>query len=358
MIDLKKIRAVVLDIADAGSTYERQDEISDFIWCLLERNYKIFLVTSDAQDDLSQEDFNDPLLRILREEMPPSSQSLKDHPELEHPSTIWITDDPKLQHWIEGSEASLAHLGDHGKPGSLRLNRLSDLSILLDPTGVVLKDLTVMTGDLRRSHPGKLLVVGIGGPPLSGYQKFALGLKEHLQDAGFDLVELMDLSLLLRSTEQVLEEISASSHPWTHPEIGAWMEGKFLPLIHDEKEIYFETPPIGSPPDFSPHFPFYLSSESVLLIFGEMLFIQEIHQALDLSILLEVSPEETSRRLYEIPTRETIDPMFIDQYLTREGSVYREYLKRNQVEKRVAIRIDANHGEALNFIELDHPPLV
>ena len=72
MIDLKTIRAVALDIAKSEGSYQSQDEITDFIVSLLNRNYKVYLFSTQKSDDLFNENFSHPALIFLKEEMPPS----------------------------------------------------------------------------------------------------------------------------------------------------------------------------------------------------------------------------------------------------------------------------------------------
>jgi hypothetical protein len=96
----------------------------------------------------------------------------------------------------------------------------------------------------------------------------------------------------------------------------------------------------------------------VLLIFSDTLFSSPLFDALHLSLVLEVSPEESTRRLYEIPPDESFDPKFTKQYLEREGKLYRKYLKENRVLERAALRIDADHPNALHFLTEDGAPLV
>ena len=359
MIDLKRIRAVALDIAGARQSYDRQDNLSEFIWHLLERHYRIYLFSSDKDEDLAGEDFAHNRLVFLREEMPPSQALLEAHPELLKPATLWITDDPQLQRWIHEAGLAFMHL-EHGKqslPGGQHLVRLSELSALLQPTTLLLRDLTVMVDDVRRFRPQGALLVGVGGPPRSGFQQFAVDLRTHLQDSGHELVELLDLSSLMHSTEALLER-GGSGSPWVSAEAGRWLREAVLAPLRAGKAVYVEHKPDALPADFGPHFPLYISEASVLLIFAEQALTQDVAEALDISILLEVSADETTRRLYEIPPDERFDPKFTNQYLTREGRIYQEYLDRNHVRERASIRIDANREGAFFLDESERAPLV
>lgn len=360
MIDLKRIRAVALDIAGAQRSHDRQDELSEFIWHLLQRHYRMFLFTTERGADLSREDFSHPLLTFLREEMPPSQAVLEAHPELLAAETLWITDDEQLQRWIGQAGLAFMHLehNGHSRPGGQHLSRLSELSALLDPTGLLLRDVTTMVDDLRRFRPQGALLVGLGGPPLSGYQQFALDLRVRLQDAGHELVELMDLSTLQRTAESLLEQGDSPDSPWVSAEAGRWLRGAVLAPLRAGEAVFVESPPPELPADFGAHFPLYISEASVVLVFAERLFTQELSDAFDLAILLEVSPEETARRLYEIPAGERFDPKFTEQYLQRDGRIYQDYLRLNRVRERASIRVDANREGAFFLEEGKEQPLV
>jgi hypothetical protein len=360
MIDLKRIRAVALDIAGAGQTYETQDDVSEFIWHLLERHYRVYLLTTNKDDDLAGEDFAQPGLVFLREEMPPSQATLDAHAELVGPGTLWITDDPQLQAWIGAAGLEFMYLRHHadGLPGGQPVERLSELSALLHPTGLLLRDVGRMVDDVRRFHAGRALLVGVGGPPLSGYQQFALDLRGQLQDGGHELVEFLDLSSLMRSTEALLDSGDSKGSPWVSAEAGRWIGEQVLAPLAAGRAVFVEKPPAGLPRIFEAHFPLYISEASVVLVLGELLFTSELADALQLSILLEVSPEETTRRLYEIPGGERFDAKFTEQYLSREGRIYQDYLTRHRVRERASIRIDANRAGAFFLAESPQAPLV
>jgi hypothetical protein len=335
MIDLKRVRGIALDIAGADRSYEWQDEVSEFIWHLLSRHYRIYLFSSNSEDTLADEDFSHPRLSILREEMPPSRAVLEAHPELRQPETLWITDDPALQDWIRAAELPFIHLRHHEQAlaGGQQVTHLAELGALLHPTALLLRDFTALVDDLRRFRPQGALLVGIGGPPRSGFQQFALDLRAHLQDAGHELV-------------------------WVSAEAERWLREAVLEPLRSGAAVYVERPPPALPADFGAHFPFYVSNASVLLLFGELLFTPGVADRLDLSILLEVSPEETTRRLYEIPAGETFDSKFSEQYMSREGAIYKAYLERNGVRERASLRIDANREGAFFLDERAGRPLV
>lgn len=358
--DLKRIRCVALDISINRSSSQSQEEVTNFIWSLLQRNYSLILFSTREEQNLDDEDFNHPRLSFVNEEMPPSQATLKNHPNLASAQTLWITDEPQMHAWLEegGNKYSYKKTSEFVSRNGLRINHLSELGALLDPTKFVVEGVATMLRDLKQFHQGKALLVGIGGPSESGYQEFSIKLRTHLQDSGFELVDLMDLSLLMVDQDNLSPGEAASSAPLWSSSGGTWFRESVLEPLVQGKEIYFEHPPKEVTGNFSAHFPLYVSRESVLLIFSEMLFSSPLFEALHLSMVLELSPEESTRKLYEIPPDESFDPKFTAQYMEREGKVYKNYLKENSVLERVTLRINADHPNAFHFLTENGTPLV
>ncbi len=240
---------------------------------------------------------------------------------------------------------------------AMRIGRISELGILLDPTALLLGDVVRVVDDFSENREKITLLIGVGGPPLSGYQKFSLELKSRLQDGEHDLVELLDLTHLITATEDILSSGSLSLSPWVNLEIGQWVSREIFQPLRSGSQVYIERPPEGFPKEFSNNFPLYISREAVLIVFAELLFVPAISEILDIAVLLEVSPEETTRRLYELPTGERFDPKFTKQYLKREGRVYRQYLRDNRVEEQATLRVNANKGLAYLLSERKPAPL-
>ena len=169
----------------------------------------------------------------------------------------------------------------------------------------------------------------------------------------------MDLSTLMRTTESLLDEGGTAGGTWANGEVSQWLQSAVLEPLRAGQPVYVERRPEFLPRDFDAHFPLYISQESIVLIFAELIFTPEVAGALDLSILLEVSPEETTRRLYEIPPDENrFDPRFTEQYMKREGRIYQDYLRRHQVREKAGIRVDANQSTAFRLEEGEPQPLV
>jgi hypothetical protein len=345
-IDLKRIRAIALDIAGVNAEHQRQEDYSDFIWTALNRNYQIFLYSSNSQEDLAEEDFEHPRLFFLRDQMPPSEALLETHPALIDAATLVISNHGGLQRWCEQNGLPYATLGEVEplSPRGLRIARLTELAVLLDPTGFVLDDIVEIVREQVRFRSHRPLLVGIGGPPLSGVPQFTLDLRERLRTADFCLVELMDLTALMLTGD-------ASTRPWVTAQAGRWLMEEVIAPLKSGQRVYVEKPPAELPADFGAHFPLFISEEAVVLMFSEQVFSPPVAEALDLSILLEVTAEETTRRVYEIPPEQDFDPKFTRQFLEHEGKMYWDYLRSNRVVERASIRVDANREQAFYLRE-------
>jgi hypothetical protein len=133
---------------------------------------------------------------------------------------------------------------------------------------------------------------------------------------------------------------------WIDDAARNWVLSSILQPLSAGRRIYVESMPEHLPPEFAGHFPLFVTEDSVLLVLGEMLFAPPVVDLLDLRVLLDVSPAETTRRLYEIPRHEAFDAKFEAQYLAHEGRLYNEYLQRFDVLRRIDCHIDANHPGA------------
>ena len=356
---LKKIRSVALDIANTSASYKSQDEVADVIWTLLGRGFKVYLFSTDNSDNLLHENYAHPSLVFLTNEMPPAQADIESHPELLDETTLWFTDHPVLQRWIGECGMRQVNLNENpsASPAAMRIGSVSELGNLLDPTSMMLGDIVRVVDDFANNREKTPLLIGVGGPPLSGFQKFSLELKSHLQDGEHDLVELLNLTHLMITTEDILTSDSPSLSPWVTQEIGQWVSKEIFQPLRSGSQVYLEHGPEGFPKEFSDNFPLYVNREAILIVFAELLFIPAVSEVLDITVLLEVSPEETTRRLYEIPTGDRFDAKFTAQYLKREGRIYRKYLRDNKVEEKASLRVNANKELAFRLNEPTQAPL-
>ncbi|MEE8177553.1 MAG: hypothetical protein V3T65_06130, partial [Acidobacteriota bacterium] len=176
-------------------------------------------------------------------------------------------------------------------------------------------------------------------------------LKRELENMGCPLVELLDLSPLLSSGDSE-ESDDDGARQWRDPAVGDWLMEAVLAPLKAGQRVFVDTLPPEIPEAFQAHLPLFVSEESIVVILAERLFTQEILSLLDYSILLEVSPRESTRRIYEIPEAQEFDEKFEAQYLAKEGRAYKNYLHAHSVSANVLVRINAERSGSLY---LNHP---
>jgi hypothetical protein len=352
-LDISKITSISLDLAGSSTSYGSQDKISEFVLFLLAKDYQIFLFSSNQKEKLDKETFQHPRLTFLRQRLPPAEPAPPEHPQLESPHNYWVTDDPKLQAWLVDKGLDFAYLSagsSFAGPG-LKIGSLADLAGMFDTTARLRSSLAQAVVAAHQPKGKRPFLLGVGGPHMSGYQQFAVDLKRELENMGCPLVELLDLSPLL-SGGGGDEGDDDGALPWRDPAVGAWLMETVLGPLKAGQRVFVETLPPEIPESFQAHLPLFLSEESIIVILAERLFSREILSLLDYSILLEVSPRETARRLYEIPEAEEFDEKFEAQYLGKEGRVYKNYLQAHSVSANVLVRINAERSGSLS---LNHP---
>ena len=351
-----EIKNIIIDIHGMNGSHARQEELAETVIALVNRDYRIHIISTDADDDLAAEDFQHANLKYIADEMPPGQETLDKYPGITGHTALWVTDDKGLQRWLATMETPhVSILAEANGPHCLaQLGRLSDLTGVLDPTRHLMDDIAQTVASCRASKHGSPLVIGIGGPPGSRYQQFSLDLRNALSAADFPLVELFDMNAVVKTTAQMLED-DGETNDWKLK--GAdWFHTVLIPALRNREPFYQEDCPEALHADYGPYFPLFLSEESILICFGEMPFRPPFTDVIDLDILLELSPQENTRRLYEIPAGETFDPKFIEQFLLREGKVYQQYLETHDVLRRAAIRVNANSENAFYLSDPDSGP--
>ncbi|MEE8395335.1 MAG: hypothetical protein V3S29_04715 [bacterium] len=344
--DFELFSAVALDIAGNEKSRGLQESLADVVKILLAKGYQIYLFSSKKNDDLSQENFSQPGLTFLWGDYPCWEALPPGHRALAADETLWVTGHRPLQRWLHENGLPIATVAKRSPSigGAAALATLNDLTVLLDPAARTLEKMAAMLVAARKKGARSSLLVGIGGPPESAFQQLALSLKFALEALDVPLVNLLDLSSVLGPSGAPAD--GSGGGPWENSTAGSWIIRQVLEPLHQGRRVYFQTAPPDVPQGFEPHFPLFLSEETMVLILGQALFIPAITRLLDFSILVEVSPDETTRRVYEIDPEQPFDPKFTEQYLRREGGEYRAYLERNNVVEGVSIRVNAEHAGA------------
>ncbi len=314
--------------------------MADLLGSLLAKDYRIFLFSSNREEDLSREDFQHPRLTFLPHPIPRGEALASEIPESQRSGILWMTEDAELHEWLRNGKHKLASLSAPQGFGDrhIRIGSPGELAVLFDPMGRVLKEVGEAVLARLSLHNQGAFLIGVGGPPLSGFEQFAVDLRNSLQSLGCPVVDLLDTSVFLGEQGGAPGEGHSS---WTEPAGGAWLLKEVLQPLGAGERIFVENLPPGVPAGFEPHLPLFLSEESVVLIIGERVFVQPVSETLDVRILLEMSPRETARRLYEIPEVQPFEEKFVTQYLDHQGGRYKEYLEDFRVEKEATIRISA-----------------
>lgn len=356
MLDLNSIHSITLDAADTYSDGALQDQAAELIMRMLSQNYQIYVFSSNPKHPVTSETFEHPALQFLREPMPPAPALAAKLTDLVSPGNLWITDDPGIAKWLIEKDLPLATRKVPPVAGGRRILRyrtLGELAASMDPTARVLREAGRLVAGQGEGAPdsGNARVICIGGPPLAGQAELALRLKHFLESLGYPLVELLDLSALhLGSTTlEVSGEVTGRNADGTP---GHWLREQ-LERMHAGEPVFAETLPEGLPQAFEPHLPLFWSPETVLIAFGEMVLAPPLIELFDVTILLENTPAETTRRVYEIDD-DRFDAKFTEQYLQREGKAYERYLAEYRVREFAMLRVDANTPGAYFLVGL--PP--
>lgn len=348
MFNISDIQAVCLDISGSNTSYARQDEITNLAWFLLDSNYQIYLFSSNQKEDLTGEKFQHPRLQFMPQPMPPVTGAAQLEPLLLTGNTLWVSDSPDMHSWFEAHDLKFAYSRSNKAFGSrgLRIGSLGDLVALFNTRAQVLREVGAEIVRRRNLKGGGPYLVGVAGPPLSQYQQFTVDLKGVLEALDCPVVDLLEMSSLLWSSEGQGDPLSAQG-PWRTEAACHWFSEEILRPLHQGNRVFLETLPDGVPRDFEVHLPLFLSEDSVVLLLGTMILIPAITEKLDSSVLLEVSIQETTRRVYEIPASETFDEKFLTQYLAHEGGRYKSYMEAHKVKQNATLRVNAERPHAL-----------
>ncbi len=348
--------AIALDAARRKVDEQFQEHLADVILTVLERGFQVFLFSSAEGDDLTGEDFQERRLHYLSGSPFDPQQGIDTAPLLRK-DTLWFTDDTTLQQDLSQRGFAFTYaLPRESLAGGSKLVSVAEIAALLDSTAALEADLARRLLAARAEAPGRALLVGIGGPAESGYQQFALSLRHVLESSGQALVELLNLNMLLDHAA-LAPPPPGDASPWVSLTARDWLTSSIVAPLRAGQRIMLEQAPAGIPAEFANHLPLFLTEESVVIFIGEMLFVPDVMEFLDVSALLELTPTESTRRLYEMPAGESFDPKFTAQFLKKEGCRYHAYLERHAVGQRVDLRIDANRPSGFRYVDEVPPPM-
>lgn len=342
MQEMTGVTAVSIDICNRDTSETYQEALGELILFLLERSYQVFLWSSTKDDDLSKENYDHQQIIILDGAPPFSNYIETKYPIISGKNTAWITEYAPAQKAARSIGAPYFYTsGQKSTPGGIKIGSLGEITLYLNPLTKLLREIESAIRAKQDARAYAPVIVGIGGPPQSGYQQFSLDIKQFFEADGHELVELLNLNPLVAHADQDAP-IRDDSPFWVHEGAREWVVSELFEPLTSGKRFYQEGMPQGFPAEFEGHFPLFISEESILLVMSEMLFTLPLPEYFDLKILLDVSPAESTRRLYDMPMDDSIDSKFVEQYFLHEGKRYRDYLITNAVEQSVDFYIDAN----------------
>ncbi len=336
------IQRLVFDLNSLAGTFgsEGWQNFQSFIKVLDERAYETVLIGEECEIQDWQAYSNVSVL------VGSTQNLLEKNRELGHGTVFWITEDSGTQERLSGRKQAFAGGNESaGQNGGIQYQYLFDLLEIFHPSRATARELANTIQHLKQESPRMPLTLGIGGPDDCGHAFFVGELVEVLEAqnmlvAGLDLSELMGLEF---------ENHAAPTTYWRSQWFRDWVLDQVLHPYSRGEEVILESAPEPLIPFEITPFPFYLSPEMVLLIWGTTLFLQECEQSIDVRILLDLSPKAAAARMFNLDERENFDPSFIHSYESSEGESYRQYLQRFQVEDKADFRINFDNFNAFRL---------
>ncbi len=338
---LRQVDHIVFDLNSLSSMLSEEDldSFKQILNVLTDRNFKIILIWEN--EGYPSEWRNKDAISVLT--IPRNETAvLFQNTVLFASEYLWVTENSEIQQHLAKKHCLFAYEATPNEDMlGLRYEHLKDLLELLNPsrqTAILLSD-TILK--LKQQAPQLPLLVGIGGPEECGHTYFVEALIEALENSDY-LIEGLDL------TEVLSVEFHLSDY-WRSKEIQDWTMNELLLPFSEGKRVYLETPPDFVKPHETNVYPFFLAPEMILVVWGNTLFLPELQEIIDWSVLLELSPKVATARLFGINERENFDPDFIRKYEENDGRLYKEYLQKYEVEEAVTQKIDFNNFNAFRL---------
>jgi len=346
-----KIQRLVFDLDSISVDFDKEawENFRNFISILEERDFETVLISKSI-------DVNDwktfTRLSVLQSSC---EEAYKKNSSLLEPDVFWVSENLSLQKKLSNSTRNFA--GSNSltlKNGGFKYQSIYDILQIFHPSKVTARDLSKDLVKLKVNSEKVPLVVGIGGPEECGHSFFIGELVETLEDREM-LVSNIDLSLVLGSEffKNDTSSKSAGNSFWHANEIREWLIGDILKPYSMGEKVFIENPPSFIKEFELTNFPFFLTPEMILLIWGTTIFLPELERFFDLKILLELSDKTATARMFGLDERQNFDEAFLETYLENDGKYYSEYLKQNNVITKMDYRIDFNNFYAFRFKEED-----
>ncbi len=324
---MNEVNHAVFDL-NSLARFATEDEEKSFqriISILVERDFEVTLISENLEYLPEwQRQANITFLDIATDD---TSQIFQNNA-LFSKECFWITENLNIQEHLSRQKLYFAH-SSHGFPNryGIQFQYIQDLLVLFDPSQHTAMQLSEMILEAKKKSPQQPLIVGIGGPDECGHAFFIDLLTEELGKSEF-LVEGIDLTELLGI------EFHTEGY-WRSPELQEWMMEEVLTPFAKGKRVFIEESPTLMEPYETNVYPFFLSPEMILVVWGTTVFIPQLQEIMDWNILLELSPRVATARLYGIDERENFDPDFIRKYEQTDGRLYSDYLRKHEVSAHI-----------------------
>lgn len=318
---------------------EEMESLKQLLSVFLERDFQLTLIWENQEYPAEWRNRKEiVVINVVKEEL----SLLLQNAVLFASDYFWITENTEIQKHLAQKQLWFAY-GNHLKEGvsGIHFKHFRDLLELFNPSRYTAMLLSEKIVNLKKQAPAQPLIVGIGGPEECGHAYFVEELVDKLKNHNY-LVEGIDL------TELVSVEFHEQGY-WRSPEIEQWMTEQLLLPFSQGKRICIDT----SPPLMAPYetnaYPFFLAPEMILIVWGNTLFLEQLQKIINCGILLELSSEVATARLFGIDEREAFDPDFIRKYEENDGRLYEEYLQKFKVREMVGQRVDFNNFRAFRM---------
>jgi len=161
--------------------------------------------------------------------------------------------------------------------GGLHFQNLYDMLQIFHPSKITAKEISSDLLKLKLVSEQVPLVLGIGGPDDCGHSFFVGELTDNLESQEM-LVSSLDLSQVLGTEFRKFDNMKVvrNSSFWRSQEIQNWVVEDVLSPYCNGKQVYFENPPAILKDFEISIFPFFLSPEMILIIWGTTIFLPEL----------------------------------------------------------------------------------
>ena len=341
------IKRLVFDLNSLTDSFSQDawEIFRQFLHVLDERDFETVLISESIQ---SSDWHSYAKLTVLQNNC---EDALKSNSSLTDTNVFWFTEQSALQERIAKTTRNFA--GSNGqttKNGGLQYQQLYDMLQIFHPSKIIATDLSASLFKLKQDAEQVPLMLGIGGPDECGHSFFVGELADAFEDREL-LVSSLDLSKVLGTEFQNNQDSATKSDSsfWRSEEIRTWVIETVLRPYSLGQQIYVEDPPEIIKDYEICTFPFFLSPEMILLVWGTTVFLPDFEKLFDLHILLELSTKTAAARMFALDDRENFDQSFINTYIEKEGKYYEEYLTKYDVHNKIDYRINFENFNAFRL---------